>query len=85
MAVKAPSTPPQKWWKVIKTRDHGGHIAGARRKVGEVFAAPANAMTFDALEGLVEETTDPDAPAAVDAAAPKAKPAAKINEDKAAS
>lgn len=56
---------PQLWWKVIKTRDHGGLIHGCRRVIGECFQATERAMTFDRLERLVEET---DAPAVAPAA-----------------
>jgi len=74
MRGKASSTDPQmKHYEVVKTRDHGGMIHGARRDVGDVFQAPESAMTFDLLEGLVKEVPDPNA---------KAKPAAK-SEDKA--
>lgn len=60
MAAKTASTAPQpKWFKVIKERDHGGLIHGKRRKIGDTFEAPATAMTFDALEGLVEECDPP--------------------------
>lgn len=72
MRGKAPSKDPEmKWWKVVKTRDHGGHIHGARRAAGEIFQAHESAMAFELLEGVVEETADPNA---------KAKPAVKAEE-----
>jgi hypothetical protein len=55
---------PLLWWKVKAVRQHGGLIHGYRRVVGECFQAPERAMTFDVLEGLVEETDPPaDVPA----------------------
>lgn len=56
---------PLLWWKVLKTREHGGTILGQRRVIGECFQATERAMTFDVLEGLVEKTDAPTvAPAA---------------------
>lgn len=56
MPIKAPSKQPEtKWFKVIKERDHGGLLHGKRRKIGDTFEAPVTAMTFDVLEGVVEE------------------------------
>lgn len=58
-------------WKVKKELGHGGLIHGARRAKDDVFEAPETAMTFLALEGVVERvtTTTPAAkPAAPDAA-----------------
>lgn len=79
MRGKASSTPPQaKRYKVVKARDHGGLIHGARREAGDTFEAPESAMTFELLEGIVEEVAD--AKASKDAAT---KPAAPKAEEKA--
>ncbi|MBY6244140.1 hypothetical protein [Methylosinus sp. Sm6] len=47
------------WWRVIKARDSGGTIHGRRRQEGDVFEAPESAMTFDVLEGLVQQIEAP--------------------------
>ncbi len=60
MIGKATSKAPEMlWWEVVKTRDHGGHIHGARREVGDKFQASETAMTFEHLEGLVEKIPAP--------------------------
>jgi hypothetical protein len=59
----AAKAPEQKWFEVLVEPANGGKIHGARRKVGDVFEAPASAMVFPVLEGLVAETEAP-APAA---------------------
>lgn len=57
----AATAPEQKWFKVLKSPQNGGKIHGARRQAGDVFQAPASAMVFPLLEGLVEETAPPQA------------------------
>lgn len=60
-------------WIVMVTLAHGGEIAGARRKKGDVFAASEEAVRYALLEGTVapkpaapagKAVKSPDAPAA---------------------